>query len=335
MEENKVPDTQGEAPQSNEQANTQGSADSGFSFDEVIFGDKNKSEEATPSPLGGTPADTPVEGQKQADGQTYQAKNDDKRFEYWQSRAQKLENEMAKMEPVVRNANMMAAQQQQQPVQPQAQQQEEQFPDPPEKPRRPVGYNREAAYTDPSSASAQYDNDVEEWRDKMDEYNSLRVQYSEAVVGEQYQQMEEARRAEHARRQQATKNAQDRAKVSEYVQANYGLSPDEAGEFIQKFSNPSSITIDNLVGLYNLQRGQGGGAPVNQTQAPPVSNTPNPGIPNGPSDAFVQTQRAQQVPQPMGVMASGNNPNDITNQPNPGKGFISDLANFTDNKKPF
>ena len=61
-------------------------------------------------------------------------------------------------------------------------------------------------------------------------------------------------------------------------------------------SDPSSITVDNLVQLYRLQKGKGGGAPVNPGQSPQ------------PSPFFQQAQRAQQVPQPMGVQpTAGNN----------------------------
>lgn len=321
------------APQNNEQAQNPGS-DGGFSFNEVIYGENEDGNvtPGTPQTQTGIPTEQPVEGQIQKTGAPYQAKNDDKRFEYWQSRAQKLENDMKRIEPVVRNAQMQA----QAPTQaPAPQPQEEQFPDPPEKPRRPVGYSREQAYTDPNSTSASYDNEVEDWRDKMDEYNTLRVQYSEAVVAEQYKKVEDARRNDYQRQQHAQKNARDKAKVSEYVQANYGLSQSETHEFITKFSDPKSITIDNLVGLYNLQRGSGGGAPVNQQQAPPVGVSPNPGVPTGPSEAFRQTQRAQQVPTPMGVQSAGVNPNAGTDQGTQAKGFMDELISFNNDKNPF
>ena len=80
------------------------------------------------------------------------------------------------------------------------------------------------------------------------------------------------------------------------MQGNYGMSAAESRDFIQKMSDPKSISVDNLVKLYRLQQGQGGGAPV------------NPGQPATPSPQFQQAQRAQQVPQPMGVQpTAGNN----------------------------
>ena len=70
------------------------------------------------------------------------------------------------------------------------------------------------------------------------------------------------------------------------------MSPQEAQEFITEFSNPESVNMDNLVQLYRMK--QGGAAPVQQTAEAPAI----------PSPAFQQTQRAQQVPSPMGVMPS-------------------------------
>jgi hypothetical protein len=55
----------------------------------------------------------------------------------------------------------------------------------------------------------------------------------------------------------------------------------------------------------------------------------------GPSGDFVQTQRAQQIPQPMGVMPSGQNPNAQASESDQAKGFMQDLINFNDEKQPF
>jgi hypothetical protein len=296
-----------------------------FSFDEVIYGEKKT--EAQPS--NEAPAQPQqVEGQAQPSGEPYQAKNDDKRFEYWQSRAAQLENQLKKVEPIVNNYVQNANQQQAAPAEPE---QKEEFPPAPEKPRRPVGYSRESAYTDPNSVSAQYENEVEDWRDRMDEYNNLRVQYSEAIMNEKVQEIDKARKAESQRVQQARKMNAERSRASEYVQANYGMNQEEARDFVTKFSNPSSITMDNLVQLYNIQRSAGSAPPV----APNNTGNTQSGIPTGPSPDFIQTQRAQQVPQPMGVMPSGTNPNNETSDRDKAKGFMADLIDFNDKKTAF
>ncbi len=55
----------------------------------------------------------------------------------------------------------------------------------------------------------------------------------------------------------------------------------------------NSLSLDNLVQLYRLQKGQG---------------QPNPNA--GPSPEFQQTQRAQQIPSPMGVQTGQGGGND-------------------------
>ena len=218
-------------------------------------------------------------------------KNDDTRYQYWQSQAAKRENEMkamqARMQNVQQPAQQFAPQQQQPEV--------EEFPDPPEKPVKPRNFNRQEAYEDASSESARYLDESEEWRDNMDEYNTLRVQYENAITQEKIQNQEAQRRQYEAQRQAQIQQNQQMNEVNELVQGHYGLSPEESKEFIETMSNPSSITVDNLVQLYRLQKGNGGGAPV------------NPGQPAQPSPSFQQAQRAQQVPQPMGVQPTAGN----------------------------
>ena len=66
------------------------------------------------------------------------------------------------------------------------------------------------------------------------------------------------------------------------------MGTEEAQQCVPQMSSPDSLTMDNLVQLWRFQKGQG--APTN---AP---------APTAPSPAFEQTQRAQQVPSPMGVL---------------------------------
>ena len=73
------------------------------------------------------------------------------------------------------------------------------------------------------------------------------------------------------------------------------MNETSAHDFIQTMSSPDSLTIDNLVQLYNLKNGG--------SQTIPNQGTPAP----QPSGAFNQAARAQQVPSPMGVMPSSGN----------------------------
>ena len=223
----------------------------------------------------------PVVGTQETTQQPTQD-NDEKRYQYWQSQADKYKNELDSMKQVQQQPA------QQQPAEP-AQEQVEEFPAAPSKPQQPRTFNREEAYSDPNSDSARYLDELEGWRDDMNEYNSLKSQYQTAIIEEKFNKMESTR-VEEAKKQEAAqqRNAQE-TEIRGHVMGHYGMNESEAKDFMSKMSDPSSITIDNLVQLYRLQNGGGSQQPA----------------PAEPSDAFTQTRNAQQVPSPMGVMPSG------------------------------
>ena len=225
--------------------------------------------------------------------------NDEKRYQYWQSQADKMKSENESLKAQINQAPPVQPQQEfqqaqglsnepQQPI-------EEHFPAPPEKPSRPRQFSREEAYADPQSDSARYLDAVEDWRDDIAEYNTIKTQYDAAVVNEKFEAMEK-QKVQEAQRFQAQQEQQAKQRqVVEHLQGHHGMNNAETQDFMSKMSDPKSINIDNLVQLYRMQNG---GAPAQQ-QAPAQ-----------PSDAFKQVQNAQQVPSPMGVMPSGNTNND-------------------------
>ena len=126
----------------------------------------------------------------------------------------------------------------------------------------------------------------------MNEYNSIKSQYQTALVEEKLNNMEAERQNEIKRQQAAAQVKKQEQDITNHVRGNYGMSAAEATDFVQKMSDPNSITVDNLVQLYRMQQGN----------AAPQQNP----APAQPSPTFTQTQHAQQVPSPMGVMPSGN-----------------------------
>ena len=126
----------------------------------------------------------------------------------------------------------------------------------------------------------------------MNEYNSLKSQYQTAVIEEKFNNMEKARVDEIKKTQAAQQQAEQVNEIKRHVMGNHGMSDSEAVDFMNKMSDPSSITVDNLVQLYRMQKG--GAAPVGNTPAEP-------------SPTFTQTRNAQQVPSPMGVLPTGQN----------------------------
>tara|TARA_R100000152_G_C6760683_1_gene184751 strand:- start:217 stop:1158 length:942 start_codon:yes stop_codon:yes gene_type:complete len=228
----------------------------------------------------------PETSNDEATQQPTQTNNDETRYQYWQSQADKYKNELEAIK-----------QQQAAPVQPEAPAQPaepavEEFPPAPPKPQQPRTFNREEAYNDPSSESARYLDELEGWRDDITEYNSLKSQYQTAIIEDKFKKMEQARIEEAKKQQAAQQIAQQTAEVKSHVMGHHGMSESEANDFIKKMSDPNSISVDNLVHLYRMNNGG------TTQQATPSQTTP--------SDTFQQTRNAQQVPSPMGVMPSGN-----------------------------
>ena len=245
---------------------------------ESAFTEANQSNEETAAPVIGQPAQ-----------ETTEDSNDDKRYQYWQSQADKLKNENAQLRNAYNNRPPQQQVQQEVPVQESV----EEFPPAPDKPVRPGHFRREEAYSDPASDSAKYLDAVESWRDDMSEYNTIRTQYDSAIVQEKFDKMEQ-QRINNAKRFQAAQTQNKQAQqIKAHVTGHYGMTDAQAMDFMQKMSNPNSLNIDNLVKLYQIN--EGGTAPQQQT------------TPAQPSDNFKQVQNAQTVPSPMGVMPSGQN----------------------------
>ena len=213
--------------------------------------------------------------------------NDVKRYQYWQSEADKARNEKEALESRLQALEQQQAQPQPENIEPE---QEERFPDPPMKPQKPQGFNRQEAIDDPNSISAQYLDEVDGWRDNMDEYNRLHTQYSQAVVQEEREKLVQER--EDILRQQAEKEQtqQNMYQMGQHLSKTYGASQEEINQFVQVMDDPKNITVDNLFQLYRMQNG-GAQAPVTQT---------------APNESFEQRKRAQSVPSPMGVVPSQN-----------------------------
>ena len=255
----------------------------------------------------GTPEvqDTPAGDGANLDIEKTQTENDERRFQYWQSEADKAKNEIAELRAQL---NQQPQPQQAQPA-PAEQNTVEEFPPAPEKPKAPVGFNRAEAMEDPNSASAQYLNQLDDWRDDIIQYNSLKSEYQTALVSEQLQKQESARQNEIKKAQAYQQQQQQMNEVYQRVQGEFGLSTEEATEFVQTMSSPESLTMDNLVQLYRMQKGSG---QTVQTQ------------PTGPSETFNQQARAQQVPSPMGVLPAQQNESTASTEDNIMDSMIND-----------
>ena len=230
--------------------------------------------------------------------------NEQVRYQYWQSEAAKLKNQLDEVKeyaPMVDylRANPEAVQSitpgGKAPAEaaPTSQEQEE-FPPPPAKPEQPRGFSRDEALTDPNSDSAVYLDTVEKWRDDMMQYNQLASQYEIATMRESYNEKLEKLEKVEQDRQNVAKQQQEMTNVRQYVSTNYDLG-ENVDDFITTMNDPKSINMDDLVGYYKWKKGV-----ANVQQATP--QTPIPA-----SNSFRQVQRAQSVPQPMGVQPAQSN----------------------------
>ena len=266
-------------------------------LEEAVFGSNEDSGSSVESAFTtGTEGEenvaAPQEGQPAIEEQGQLESNDEKRYQYWQSTADKLKNENVSLRNNLAQVSKEVVAEEQAPVI--EDNPIEAFPPPPEKPGKPRTFNREEAYADPASESARYLDEVDDWRDNIAEYNTLKTQYDQAVMQDRFDKIDSEKREEAARFEAQQFKSQQKHQIKEHVMGAYGMSDTEVEDFMQKMSNPKSLNIDNLVQLYRIQ--QGGG---NQSNAAP-----------SPSPEFRQTQNAQQVPSPMGVMPSGQSNDD-------------------------
>jgi len=287
-----------------------GSSDNSLTVADAFFNEAEQSTESAPEE--GTPE--AVAGTTNI-SEPNEAKNDERRFEYWQSQAAKRENELSVLQQQLATAKAAPQATPEVPTQP-AQPAAQEFPPAPAKPEKPRVFSRDEAYTDPQSESAQYLDSVESWRDDMVQYTELKNQYDVAILEERLDGQEKQRQASVKRQKIQQNNQRQSQEIYEHVTGHYGFNDADAREFIQTMSKPESITMDNLVNLYRMQKG----APVQ-----------NPAVNAGPSAAFTQTQNAQSIPSPMGVVPGESN-NDT--RPN-GDKVMDDLINSFNSKNPW
>lgn len=257
------------------------------SVEDAFLGSQETTETQEQAPVQqSTPEPAPIQEQ----AQEYSAKNDEKRYEYWQSQTAQRDNQLSEIQR--QNEQLQTQMQAMQAPQPEAEPVEE-FPAPPERPKKPRTFSREEAYNDPNSESARYVDEYEEWRDDTSEYNTLKQEYTVKQMQSKLDAQEKSRQDEIKRQEAYSAQQQQMADVNTHLQGHYGFDGNDAQEFIQQMSDPNSLSLDNLVQLYRLQKGQG---------------QPQPNA--GPSPEFQQTQRAQQIPSPMGVQTGQGGGND-------------------------
>ena len=174
------------------------------------------------------------------------AKDDPRRFEYWQSQADRMRGENDNLKQEIHGIKQyLAAREQQSPSNSETMGSPVPTGNPqtelktPVQPTKPSNYNEVDAFNDPNSASFQYRNAIESYRDDVTTYMLQKDQ-----VREQQQMQQMRLQQDQMVDQQAYNHATN----------NYGWDSKTANEFIEWSRNPANVTIDHLAKLYEMDK---------------------------------------------------------------------------------
>jgi len=216
--------------------------------------------------------------------------NEEVRYQYWQSEADKAKNENEQLKKTVEILQQTIQKPaESQPEEISSEPEIEPFRDAPQRPNKPAGFNRAEAIDDPNSASAQYLDAMDSYRDEMDIYNADKLEYESNLINIEREALIEEQKRQKDAFEAEQRNQEQVSNISQQLKSQYNANDDEVNDFIQKMSDPESLNIENLWRLYQMDKGKVPEQPVAQ-----------------PSPQFNQVQRAQSVPAPMGVQSSAN-----------------------------
>ena len=187
---------------------------------------------------------------------------DEQRYQYWQSRydqkasefdemSKKL-NEFENIAPIAEYIqsnpdvlkNVASSLSGDTPTVP-SQEKSMELPQKPTRPTKPTNYDATEAVMDADSDSYKYRVSMEDFRDSMIDYQEQR----EVVAMEQLK----AKETEIAQRQAEYQAEQNKNAMLGQLVNDYGYTPDKAQDFVQYYSSPESITLDNLVNLDKMR----------------------------------------------------------------------------------
>jgi len=207
---------------------------------------------------------------------------DQTRFEYWQSQADKAKGELSELRNEVNHYRSQGQNTVPSNEQPQAYPQEQGLQEPslqvPTEPDRPVSYNEIDAYSDPDSDSFKYRLDRDKYRDDYMSFLKEKDEVRETQLTQQYE-YEMAMERDSMMKTQAQSHAVN----------SYGWESDKANSFVKWASNPDNLTIDNLAKLFELRTNSN---PVVQQRTQEMQNQAQRLA--VPRTAVVQTGKAEQ-----------------------------------------
>lgn len=200
------------------------------------------------------------EGQEQAEAQAppqepYDPRNDPKRMEYHQSRADRYRNSLQQVEPYIPIVEYLqndpeALQyleqraMQRQGIQPQGMPMQPAAPvlEAPKLPEKPATYNLAEALT-PGTDSFKY-------REALEQYQLQKLDYMEKVIQDR-ESRQQQQLAEFQRQQQIEKALNG---VRTTLATKYQAPPDLIEEFIQYGTDPKNVALENLWQLFMIRK---------------------------------------------------------------------------------
>jgi len=215
-----------------------------------------------------------------------QSDNDEVRYTYWQSVADKTRNELAKATADAEYYKKLAeGKETHSPVEPEPIV-EEAFPDAPAMPEMPADYNYDDAVNDQKSSSAQYVRQYQKWQQDMIQYSVEKTEYLESKLKQQDFRIKEENLRKAKEAQAVAEYQKALGKVKEDVM-KIGATAEIADHFIQTMSSPDSLSIENLWKLYQ--------AAFANTQPKAASASPG----------FQQAKNANTFPPPYSQLPTG------------------------------
>lgn len=198
----------------------------------------------------------------QETGTPENAGDEQKRYQYWQSRYDQKASEFDTMSqkiseyekiapiaeyiqenPAVLN-NVARSLSGDTPTVP-SQEKSVELPKKPTRPTKPTNYDATEAYMDADSSSYKYRVQLDDFRDSMIDYQ----EHQEQMRIEENNKRE----AVWQQRQQETQRNQAVDGMKNQLVNQYGYTPEKAVEFIKHYSAPESLSLDNLVNLDRLR----------------------------------------------------------------------------------
>jgi len=187
---------------------------------------------------------------------------EEKRHEYWQSKYDQKASEYSKMEdklkefqqlePIARHINdnpwvldNVAKSLSGDTPQVPSQEKSVESLKKPERPSKPSNYDASEAYMDPESASFKYRENLDNYREELVGYQEDLESKRQSDLERQYQQQQAQQQEQMARQQQEA--------MQQNLINSYGYTAEKASEFINYYTSPDSLSLENLVALDRIR----------------------------------------------------------------------------------